>query len=408
MATPAAASAEAKKPAGLAAVLRSSGPIVTGVLLDMGPTETVGNNKEESTKEAAATNDDTRNVLSHLIREIQVDTTPSNNGAAAALGGGPITFLGQFPDEGCVVMARRESTEPAEVTDYRSCSLSQLREHCKERQVNMTGMVEKQDLVDALEQHSGTDVNPHIPLPPPLHKVRDVRGPILLLRVAATDEEEPMLENDDDEDEAATLERAVAEFERASAVSNDEFFLNYSKDEYVKFASRTDHVIPSSSEEEEDDDEEAEEGGSDEGDGKDDEEDSDDDEDFDPSEASEDEKRLLMNFIFSEVLEQFREQNGRGPDSDEVLELRKSVAQKLGMELPDPLPPTEPKKRPADAASGKATKRVKFDGSVLEKDDEEEQQPGKDGDSAEQADGEDDRKQPGTQEAKEAGGPSTE
>jgi len=83
----------------------------------------------------------------------------------------------------------------------------------------------------------------------------------------------------------------------------------------------------------------------------------------------------LLNLILSEVLKKFRQENGRGPDSQELLELRRQVAAKLGLKLEEQ--PTvggddEDKKRAAAAASPGSTspspKKVKFTPEVTAKD----------------------------------------
>jgi len=80
--------------------------------------------------------------------------------------------------------------------------------------------------------------------------------------------------------------------------------------------------------------------------------------------------------ILSEVLKKFRQENGRGPDSQELLELRRQVAAKLGLKLEEQ--PTvggdddEDRKRAAAAASPGSTspspKKVKFAPEVTAKD----------------------------------------
>ena len=41
-----------------------------------------------------------------------------------------------------------------------------------------------------------------------------------------------------------------------------------------------------------------------------------------------------MNMILSHMLRKFREENGRGPDSLELLEMRKALADRLGVDVP--------------------------------------------------------------------------
>lgn len=183
-------------------------------------------------------------------------------------------------------------------------------------------------------------INPH-KLQPPLSFV-EVRGDILLMRVAETEEEldEKELEIDNSSKEEVSEEK-VEEIEeevqkQVSVPSNDDFFLDYTKDEYLKFISRTDIEEVDESSDEEDESDGEEEGGGlaallGVGNEEDDEE-GEEDEDFDPDE---DESVGMMNLILGHLLKKFREENGRGPDSLELLEMRKALADKLGVEVPE-------------------------------------------------------------------------
>ena len=165
------------------------------------------------------------------------------------------------------------------------------------------------------------------------------------MRVAETEEEldEKELENDSIKEKVASKvsEEKVEEIEKdvqkqVSVPSNDEFFLDYTKDEYLKFISRTDiEEVDESSDDEEESDGEEEGGGLAAllgvGNGEDDDE-GEEDEDFDPDE---DESVGMMNMILGHLLKKFREENGRGPDSLELLEMRKALADKLGVEVPE-------------------------------------------------------------------------
>ena len=183
-------------------------------------------------------------------------------------------------------------------------------------------------------------INPH-KLQPPLSFV-EVRGDILLMRVAETEEELDTKELEIDNSKEASSkvsEEKVEEIEedvqkQVSVPSNDDFFLDYTKDEYLKFISRTDiEEVDESSDEEDESDGEEEGGGLAAflGNGDEDEE-GDEDEDFDPDE---DESVGMMNMILGHLLKKFREENGRGPDSLELLEMRKALADKLGVEVPE-------------------------------------------------------------------------
>jgi hypothetical protein len=185
-------------------------------------------------------------------------------------------------------------------------------------------------------------INPH-KLQPPLSHV-EVRGDILLMRVAETEEEldEKELEIDSSKEELSPTKK-VEEIEedvqkQVSVPSNDDFFLEYTKNEYLKFISRTDiEEVDESSDEEDEDESDGEEGGElaallGVGNGDDDDEEGDEDEDFDPDE---DESVGMMNLILGHLLKKFREENGRGPDSLELLEMRKALADKLGVDVPE-------------------------------------------------------------------------
>ena len=210
-------------------------------------------------------------------------------------------------------------------------------------------------------------------LQPPLDRVK-VRGDILLMRVAETEEvldggsgessntsgsgsgrggkndtdyEKEVMDaqEDDEEREGETTTNtdtgASTTPKEVHVPTNDEFFLDYTKEEYLKFAARTDIVAPEIMEEESSEEEEGEE--SDEevegGNGN---ADDDEDEDFDPGENGSDEEDYdseehqvgMMNMILGHMLRKFREENGRGPDALELLEMRKALADRLGVDVP--------------------------------------------------------------------------
>lgn len=328
--------------ADIAQVLQSQGPVVTCVLLRHMRADAKDVKPHRLNSKVDATHK--REVLMELIDEIQVDTTPSRSHIRELLG--PFTFIGQFPTEGLMAMARRELPE-----NISNLSISALREWCDELDVDTEGIIEKSELVQALEA-TRLPVNPH-QLQPPLDK-HVVRGDILLLKVAETEE---TLDEENDKD-------GEKEEKELKVMSNEEFFLNYTKEEYVAFASRTDVVAPTveSDEEGEDGEEEGEEQ---------EEEDDDDDEDdgdYDPTEegecTEEEEKRVMLNLIMAEVLRKFREDKGRGPSSEELLELRRQVAAPLGLEVTT----VDDMKRPATEQDGdhedRPSKRVKFNGSA--------------------------------------------
>ncbi|GAX29532.1 hypothetical protein FisN_36Hh026 [Fistulifera solaris] len=290
----------------IGAILSSSGPIVKCVLLRHARPD--GKDIKPHPAYANAEELHQRPVLTELIDEIELDTTPSKSAAAQVLGG-PFTFIGQFPTEGTVVMARQEL--PDELDEL---SVTQLRKLCHDFQMDTKGFVEKTDFVNALRT-AQLPLNPHL-LQPPLDGIR-VFGDILIMKVAETEEE---LDQEGDDGEAV---------EKLKVPSNQDFFLDYTREEYIHFASRTDVVAP---EVEEDDDEEEEDEEDDDGNTDDDDEEEDfvlgEDEDLD-----EEERSAMLNMLLSQVIKKFRDEHGRGPNTKELLELRGEVAGVLGVEV---------------------------------------------------------------------------
>ena len=287
----------------IAKVLRSEGPVVSAVVLRCGD----AHKKEADVKASSESNTTTgadddnhgsnkKQLFEHLVEQIQLDTTPKKNEVEKLLGG-PFTFVGQYEDEGIMLMCRRGYNFDATEND------------------NGDDEGEK-------EIASSTNLNPH-PLQPPFNSTK-VYGDILCLKVAEVDD--PLDNNEKDADGKAAASPTAA----VEVASNDEFFLNYSKEEYLKFAARTDVVAPvlpegaeaaheEAGEEDVEDNEEGEWSGE--------EDDEDDDEDGSPEEA-------MMQLVLSTVLKQFQEQNGRAPDEEELTVLKLTVAAKLGMALP--------------------------------------------------------------------------
>jgi len=315
----------------IAKMLRTDGPTVSCVLLrSRGDTKTNSNTDDDQKKPssdhknviaAEDSEDDNdekidspRTVLTDLISEIQIDTTPKKQMVSQTLGG-PFTFLGQYEDEGIMIMIRR----PEDI------------------------------------EETGADVvlNPHS-LQPPLHNA-EVYGDILLMRIAPIDDEGEQVDNKDNEADAEDSkaskfkedesEPAVDKDPSASAsaagtiLPNEEFFLDYTKEEYIKFASRTD-IIPvdpiledgeNEVEEAVDSDEDNEDP---DGDGDDDDEDDDYNVESDDEEDMEDDECQIgmMNLILAQILKRFREENGRGPNTEELLTMRSALAEKLGID----------------------------------------------------------------------------
>lgn len=288
----------------IGSILQSEGPTVKCVLLS-------SCNRKDTKEDHVKTNDtddSTRQTssLNHLIYEMDVDTTPRNSMVQTILGG-PITFLGQYEDEGIVVIARRPDTLPSSEVD---------------------------------DHQEGLCLNPHS-LQPPLHKLQ-VYGDILLMRVSPTVEEEDSDDEDSDpcvQEEGEETPKVNPDSEVKEEDTNEpDFFLDYTKEEYIRFASRTDIVYESNEEdnvvddendseliensEQENEDEETDEEYAVVEDGE------SDDEEIDEQEG----QMGFMNLIFSQLLRKFREKNGRGPDSQELLNMRAQLAKQLGIE----------------------------------------------------------------------------
>jgi len=487
----------------IAKIMTSSGPIVNAVILRCPSLskETEEDSKLAAVPTAATTttekkngNDDTsssdtvtvvatatairpkRVVITDLIEEVKIDTTPSKSKIAEVLGG-PFTFLGQYEDEGIVLMVRKipddleivlediynnEEEGEEEVDDddennnknssnkstpnkpsfsfpeqlSKNFNVKALKAVCIQREIVTEGMIEKSDLIKAI-----LDYQSHLPpynthqLQPPLHKAC-VRGDILILKVAETKEE---LDGDSDEEEnnndaskegkdidegneteknnyvddnknqnnektttkvskikinnqVETKPKKVKTDEikkdkvededkdddetKTKTVivpTNDEFFLDYSKSEYVTFASRLDipeHEMETPEDDDDDEEEDAatvaatvaaaaadtdevEEGrdGNEEGfiieEGGDDEE------------IDETDKSAMFNLVMNEVLRQYREENGRGPNTKELLELRANIAKELGVEIAEEIDGDWDKR--ANANSVPSAKKIAFD-----------------------------------------------
>jgi len=345
----------------IASLLRAEGPIVSCVLLqaklptvvastetsppDNDDNDTTTNDEPSSTTDPSTNTTETntepttegsvepnttdkKDLRTDLIAEMSIDTTPKKSMVSQILGG-PFTFLGQYEEEGIVVMIRREQ--------------------------DTTDEGEESDLVR----------NPHT-LQPPLHD-RTVYGDILLMRVADSPEENTPVDSEPTNTESgairgsdSTTTKQETETTDTDDTSNeedtstscdgstktkDEFFLNYTKEEYITFASRTD-ILP---EEDNDDDKDDEEiagdendvqADSDDGETKGEEEDDDYiiDSDEDADSDDEDSQIGMMNLILGQILKRFQEENGRGPDTHELLTMRAALCSKLGI---DSIPPVD-------------------------------------------------------------------
>jgi len=229
----------------IAQLLKSEGPVVTAVLL-----------KADAT-----------------IEEIQIDTTPQKQMVQKTLGG-PFTFLGQYEEEGIILMCLREDGGGTTTKDI------------------------------PMNQHK---------LQPPFDGSQ-VKGDILCLRVAAQEDEAD--DDDDDNDNVDTL----------ATKSNDEFFLNYTMDEYKTFAARVDIEVPKPivSGEEMEDEEETDGTGSEE-------EDEDGEEMEGESDEEDDGVTDFTEMLMGHVLQRFQQENGRMPDEMELQALQSAIAQKTGL-----------------------------------------------------------------------------
>jgi hypothetical protein len=346
----------------IGALLKSSGPVVKCVVLrHMSPS---GKDLKPHAASPKADESHRRRVLPELVEEVDIDTTPSKCAVKQVLGG-PFTFVGQYADEGIVVISRQELPSEDELNEL---PLSKIRGLCSDFDLDITTLLEKSDLISALID-AQLPVNPHM-LQPPFDK-QVIRGDILLMRIAETDEsldknehikDNDVVEETETSEDGKTLETSE-DSKAIETLSNEEFFLNYTRDEWITFASRTDVVAPeitegSGDEEDEDYEQEDEE-----------------DEDFVLGEDDDDEegRRAMLHVILAEVIKQFREENGRGPDSEELLELRAQVADQLGVQLPSSSTSEEKirvKKRSSsegdETSSEHQSKKVKFDPNFID------------------------------------------
>ena len=116
--------------------------------------------------------------------------------------------------------------------------------------------------------------------------------------------------------------------EVANNTTNEDFFLDYTKEEYLAFAARTDVVPPTVSEEDmeeaEEDEEDPEE-----------EEVEDEDEEMQSEEEDEEEDENdhaagFLELLMGQVLKRFQEENGREPEEHELQALQAAIVQKMG------------------------------------------------------------------------------
>mmetsp|Transcript_21481 Transcript_21481/g.24090 ORF Transcript_21481/g.24090 Transcript_21481/m.24090 type:complete len:134 (+) Transcript_21481:741-1142(+) len=67
----------------------------------------------------------------------------------------------------------------------------------------------------------------------------------------------------------------------------------------------------------------------------------------------------MFNLVMNEVLRQYREENGRGPNTKELLELRANIAKELGVEIAKEIDGDWDKKANADSVP--SAKKIAFD-----------------------------------------------
>merc|ERR1719232_177993 len=215
------------------------------------------------------------------ISEVSIDTTPKKR-EVESLMGGPVTFLGQYEEEGVIAMTKKK----------------------EEKNEN------------------------RIVLPPPLDEV-EVSNSVLLMKVAHENE------------------------------NTDQFFLDYKKESWLDLIRRggekKNHVEENEEEEEEccsdDADSDVRVFGDEESDEEDEEFMLEDCEDCDDMELDGDGERIgMLNLCMGQILRQFYEENGRGPDTRQLLEMRHALAERLGVEVP-PLDCTDNDSETVDSTS---------------------------------------------------------
>lgn len=302
--------------------------------------------------------------LSDLVSEISIDTTPKLRLAEKTLGG-PVTFLGQYSELGVIVMARRQDTF-VQSNESQQAQEEELEPESKSKQNDSISVGKsdnddtshhqsKEKVENETESEKENDGIVHInmhPLQPPLHKSNGkIRGDILLMKTI-------------DEDDEGGLDQS-------------DFFKDFTKSEYLEFASRTD-IVPNDDDDDDelgeleleagsddtiDDDEDLDEGlesGDDEEDGE-----------FMGEEMDEEEEKIgMMNLVMGQILRRFHEENGRGPDRKELLAMRQALAEKLGI---DSLPPLSDSEDEEEAEETEATAAAEEKSEEKEKEETSEQ-----------------------------------
>jgi len=310
----------------IAKILTEKGPVVTAVVLRCPPSSKEDNCKTNGTDDV---------VQVRLIEEIEIDTTPNKSKETAILGG-PLTFLGQYEDEGIILMCRKF---PDDLENLPPCNTHQLQPPL--RNVNVRGDIVIMKVTEMKEEQSGdyngddddnnVDVDHDKNISNESIEGKDIDYDCNeKINASKLEEKGKKLEagsEKNNENKPKTNQLQTSDLKHDMGingddrnqtmifpVSNNELFLNYTAAEYIKFAARTD--IP---------EDEVEIRG--------DEQASVIEEDQEEEEIDETDKSAMLNLVMNEVLRQYREENGRGPNTQELLNLRANIAKELDVEI---------------------------------------------------------------------------
>ena len=309
-----------------AKILTEKGPVVTAVVLRCPPSSKEDNCKTNGTDDV---------VQVRLIEEIEIDTTPNKSKVTAILGG-PSTFLGQYEDEGIILMCRKFPDDLENLPPYNTHQLQPPL-----RNANVRGDIVIMKVTEMKEEQSGdyngddddnnVDVDHDKNISNESIEGKDVDYDCNeKINESKLEEKGKKLEagsEKNNENKPKTNQLQTSDLKHDVGingddrnqtmifpVSNNELFLNYTAAEYIKFAARTD--IP---------EDEVEIRG--------DEQASVIEEDQEEEEIDETDKSAMLNLVMNEVLRQYREENGRGPNTQELLNLRANIAKELDVEI---------------------------------------------------------------------------
>jgi hypothetical protein len=277
----------------IGAILNEEGNIVQAVLLKCGGGPSGSSTSSNSTTSTINDNDNNENI----IEQICVDTCPQRRMVEQILGGNGITFVGQYEDEGIVVVASKQQQQ---------------------------------------QENNDHTRNPHR-LQPPLHNLT-ICGDILLLKVRQEEEEDidptkPFFQDYTKEDYAAfaskTIEETAKEEEPQQQQQEELSCSSTSTEDCSSSYSSSSIEEEEKEEDEEEQSEDGEEKDSSEATEEEHEEDDDDDDDYyeDVSELG------MFNLVMGSFLRQYQENNGRGPSTEELLVMRQTLAEKMGIVL---------------------------------------------------------------------------